>query len=189
MESTLTDASRRDLYRDPRIRRLLAAMTKPNGDLFPNRALEGDYRYYEAEEILQTSPEETLELLNQLSEAEILEKVLLMQPACPTCKSTELVTKPGCPFCGRSELKKVVAIEHLRCGYLGSEELFSAEGQLVCPMCGESLGNSDQRRNGNAFECISCLKVTTNPVLLQECKSCAKIHDHESVELKPVYTF
>lgn len=190
MEPQTIGVSRGNLCREPRIRRLLAAMTKPEGILTPKRALDGDYRYNEVEEILQASPEETLEVLNQLSEAKTLEKeIFLTQPVCPACKSPQLKTSLRCPFCEGDELRRVVLLEHLSCGYLGSEEEFSTRGQLVCPMCRQPTGSGEQRRNEHGFECVSCLKVTPTPLLRQECGFCGRAYNNESVELRPVYMF
>jgi hypothetical protein len=190
MVSQITSISRNDLYKEPRIRRLLASMTKPRSDLYPKRALEGDYRYFEAEELLEATPTETLDLLNQLSEAKILQReVFLTQPICPVCKSPQLVTTHRCPFCGGNELKKVILVEHLACRYLSSQERFSIGGQLVCPMCQQSIESDEQLRNEDGFECASCLKVTPTPLLRQECGFCGKAHSNESVELRPVYAF
>jgi hypothetical protein len=190
MEPPTTDTSRGNLCSEPRIRRLLAAMTKPEGTLTPRRVLDGDYRYHEAEEILQASPEETLALLNKLSEARTLEKeILLTQPVCPACKSAQLKTSLRCPFCEGNELRKVVLLKHLSCGYMGSEEEFSIHGQLVCPMCRQPTGSGEHSRNEDGFECKSCLKVTEVPLTRQECGSCGRTHNNESVELSPVYAF
>lgn len=190
MEPQTTNIPRNDLYKEPRIRRLLASMTKPRGGLYPKRAPEGDYRYYEAEEMLEATPTEALDLLNQLAEAKILQReVFLTQPVCPICKSPQLVTTHRCPFCGGNELNKVILLEHLACRYLSSKERFSIGGQLVCPMCQQSIESGEQLRNEDGFECASCLKVTLTPQLRQECGFCGKAHTTESVELRPVYTF
>jgi hypothetical protein len=190
MEPQTTAIFRDDLYREPRTRRLLASMTRPRGGLYPKRALEGDYRYYQAEEMLEATPSETLNLLNQLTEARILEReVFLTQLICPVCKSPQLMTTHRCPFCEGNELKKVILVEHLTCRYVNSKERFLIGGQLVCPMCQQPIESAEKLRREEGFECASCLKVTITPLLRQECATCGKAHSNESVELRPVYRF
>lgn len=189
MTSIVADVSRAELYRDGRIRRLLALILTRNEEVPPKRGPTGEYYYPQADEILGISSTETIDILNQLATARILEKeVVRTQTICPACKSAQLLTRLECPFCMTNNLRKVLMIVH-SCGHSGPEEAFRSGKQILCPQCGLALTGEEFRKRESVFQCVSCFKALPKPVLLQECDSCGNVISYESSDLRPVYAF
>jgi predicted RNA-binding Zn-ribbon protein involved in translation (DUF1610 family) len=123
----------------------------------------GEFTYPDAERIMGSSSRMTRELLEALSNEEILIKeVFTISIVCPYCGDNKFVVELVCPHCESTRLRVGVTIEHMECGYIGFEE---DVGEMVCPKCGKRMRalGIDYRKPGVMYWCLSCKEFTGEP--------------------------
>lgn len=80
-------------------------------------------------------------------------------------------------------------IEHTRCGFIGSNDLFRKAGGLVCPNCKSTIGESDYRKIGTSFQCNGCGSRFETPRISHMCNSCSDVFTFKEARYEPVYQY
>ncbi|MDW8033481.1 MAG: hypothetical protein RMI79_00795 [Nitrososphaerota archaeon] len=157
--------------------------------LKPVMGQNGDFTYPEAEKIMGTSTRMTREILEALSEEEILTyEVFTVSIICPYCSDNRFVVELVCPHCDSTRLKIGITIEHLECGYIGFEEDFR---EMICPKCRKRMRalGIDYRKPGVMYKCISCKEFVGEPRKKYAClKEKHVFYENDSVS-KEVYSY
>jgi len=135
--------------------------------------LSSDTLYYEGlvDEIEVKALQELAN--NELVDVEIYDRVV----SCPKCGSYRVKVKYVCPYCDSINLEKTRIIQHVACGFTGSEYAFYAKGKFkvrVCPNCGEEV-----HREGidfivltTMFQCLKCGRRVAEPGVKFVCDKC-----------------
>jgi DNA-binding Lrp family transcriptional regulator len=150
------------------------------------------FRYPEAETLLEASATETVERLQKLYsagilEAELVDTVLL----CSTCQSTDIRPKHICPHCKSNRLVHLEIIEHFPCGYIGPRETYKEiKGQFRCPSCKNLLeGEKQDHQLQNGIQCLDCKRFALEPRLLFHCFKCHNISSSTELKQQPIFKF
>jgi hypothetical protein len=82
-------------------------------------------------------------------------------------------------------------IEHIKCGYIDTEDHFQKEGKLVCPKCHKELTNPDldYHRAGIWCTCNQCSKSFDIPVPAHFCRDCQENFTFDDALYKDVYSY
>ena len=150
------------------------------------------YRYPEAESLLETTPEDTVERLEQLRRAGILEgEILEAIFTCSSCESPVLQPHYQCLTCSSNRLLRHEVIEHFGCGYLApTTEFKSSKKGLVCPQCQQVLkGEGQDYKSGYAFQCLDCDTVAANPRMVFRCLQCQTLNSATDMPQRPMYAY
>lgn len=131
--------------------------------------------------------------LQMLEAAEYVRKEQTsMNPSCPKCDSTHLVSGYWCSTCNSSNFARGSVLEHNKCGYTDFDSAFAQAGKLVCPKCNKELKliGVDYFRIDSAFKCKKCRNVFSSPRQKYSCVQCG----HSGFELSecgwvPFYTY
>jgi hypothetical protein len=189
--SSMINKEKEKYYQDHRVQKLLDKLISENlFELKPTFDPTYGFRYTEVEKILDGSPPDTAKLLETLSQVGILKKKLydkLIQ--CPSCKSPNVAIRYLCPHCNSFNISKKALIEHLQCGGIDTEEHFTAEGRLICPLCHMELREGEYRRIGTWFECADCKCRFDEPSVTQFCRNCLNQFTVKDAVLGNVYSY
>ncbi|MCF6177222.1 MAG: hypothetical protein L3J71_15810 [Victivallaceae bacterium] len=151
------------------------ALLSPEPD--PN-ALEA-FSYKKLKNVLGEMHELAFSILCELEERGLIEgkfydRLLL----CPHCKAHNICFRDACPKCHSTNLEVVELIHHFRCGYVGSENEFSAQNNstLNCPKCSYRLLSvgKDYEKPSEIFKCLACNWSGSEPLTLGRCIVCDK---------------
>ncbi len=149
--------------------------------------------YPDAEDILNLSSGETVEVLESLVRREILERKFFDQfLVCPSCASSNIKISSACPNCGSLRTQKKEIIEHLDCGYQAATQQFSEEdGRYLCPKCNEELQaiGVDYSKMSDIGTCESCGEIFDSPDYILRCDSCEDKFRLEEGEEKNIYSY
>ena len=181
-----------ELYRDRNVQMLLSKFLSGEiKTLEPVYDSDVGYRYPIVEAIVgdesQVAP-----FLNKLNEAGILEKELYDKIIfCPNCGSASVSTRYCCPFCKSFDIQKSALVEHIKCGYMDTEDKFCNGDACVCPKCNEELKkiDVDHRKAGIWCICRDCKKSFDTPVPMHFCRNCGETSSFEEVIIKDVYAY
>lgn len=101
---------------------------------------------------------------------------------CPQCRGQDVKIHFSCQKCGSKQVHKSMIIEHLFCGFKGTQKEFLRGEGLTCPNCGTDLAQRvDQidsnhkeyyRVIGSFFKCESCKEKMSRPEITFTCSSC-----------------
>jgi hypothetical protein len=128
--------------------------------------------------------------VERLREAGVLEAKLLDKlSVCPACGGTKSFPRFDCPRCYSFDIGRALIIEHIRCGYVGSEESFRSGGVIVCPKCKSDLKDVDFRKIGTSYECKSCGSRFTTPKVSNRCASCGTLFTFKDARYVSVYSY
>ncbi len=161
------------------------------GTLDPIYEQESGYRYPQVEAIIG-DPEETHKALAYLHDVGILKRQVIDKAIkCPQCNSANVSTRYCCPYCKSFNIKKSSLIEHIPCGYIGTEEHFKKAERLVCPRCHGELNKEDvnYRRAGVWCTCNDCSKSFDIPVPSHFCRVCLTIFTFDDAAYHDVYSY
>lgn len=183
---------RSELYKDHLVqvflsKFLIGEITK----LVPIFDSDQGYKYPLIEAILG-NPKKVDEFLRKLNENGILKKELYDKMLhCPNCTSPDISTHYNCPHCGSFNVRKSSLIEHLKCGYIDTEDHFRETTGLVCPRCKKELvePDVDYRKAGIWCNCNNCNKSFDIPVPSHFCKKCNKDFTFEDANYENVYSY
>ncbi|MEM3737639.1 MAG: hypothetical protein QXJ75_06120 [Candidatus Bathyarchaeia archaeon] len=173
------------------VKRLVDAITVMNGELEPLLDAERGCRYPEVEKILGNS-EEAAAFLERLAAEGVLERKLTSKSlGCPHCHSPNIAILTFCPYCRSYNIEKSLLLEHLKCGYIGTDSQFRREDKLICPKCNALLaeGGKDYRKIGAWFECHECRKRFSEPSTHERCRGCGATFQINDADLVSCYSY
>ncbi|PVX24474.1 MAG: hypothetical protein CW691_07535, partial [Candidatus Bathyarchaeum sp.] len=110
---------------------------------------------------------------------------------CPSCNSTKVTIHYTCPHCKSFDIKKSALIEHIKCGYIDTEDKFQKNSKLVCPKCKTELINSgmDYHKAGVWCNCNTCTKSFDIPVPEHFCRDCQAKFGFDDSIYSDVYSY
>jgi transcription elongation factor Elf1 len=180
------------LYKDHKVQLLISKFVSDELDtLNPIYDPKQGFRYPIVDEIVGDSSS-TEEFLQKLFEGGVLERKLYDKIVyCPSCNSANLSTHYTCPHCKSFDIKKSALIEHIKCGYIDTEDRFQKEGKLVCPRCNKELTNPDldYHKAGVWCTCNQCGKSFDIPVPAHFCRECHENFTFDDALYKDVYSY
>jgi len=190
--SKASKAQRSEVYKDHRVQLLLSKFTsKETSKLEPVYDPFRGYRYPVVEAIVGT-PSATEELLKNLFDVGILKRELFDKIVyCPFCDSANVSILYSCPNCKAFNIRKSSLIEHVKCGYIDTEEHFRVADKLVCPRCNRELikPEVDFRKAGVWCTCNECNKSFDMPIASHLCRNCHKSFMFDEAVCKDVYSY
>jgi hypothetical protein len=88
-------------------------------------------------------------------------------------------------------VKKSSLIEHIKCGYIDTEDHFQKDGKLVCPKCNRELTNPDvdYHKAGVWCSCNQCGKSFDIPVPAHFCRDCHQNFNFDESIYKDIYSY
>jgi uncharacterized CHY-type Zn-finger protein len=117
--------------------------------------------------------------------SKLLDKVIV----CPTCSGASVYSKYNCPRCSSFNIGKALIIEHMRCGFIGSQEKFRKGNELVCPKCKGLVTEAEYRKIGTSFECDSCGSRFEAPKISHKCNSCDDVFTFKEAKYEPIFDY
>jgi len=190
--SKVSEAQRSKLYKDHRVQMLLSKFaSKEINKLEPVFDPIHGYRYPIVEAIVGTQSA-TEEFLENLFNAGILKRELFDKIVyCPFCDSPNVSIRYSCPNCKAFNISKSSLIEHVKCGYIDTEEHFRVVDKLVCPRCNKELVKPDVdfRKAGVWCTCNECNKSFDMPVVSHLCRNCQRSFMFDESVSKDVYFY
>jgi hypothetical protein len=169
----MNEAVRRTLYANQGVKMLLRHMLKERQELLPEYDQNAGFRYPLAEQFILGPMTEALYLIRKLYEAGILlKKYRDKAVACPSCLSPAVSVKYLCVACSSSNFDKTRILEHVRCGFSDTDEMFMKEGEWSCPRCSKAIQKEDLREIEATFCCKDCGKSFEKPTWMHSCKKC-----------------
>jgi transcription elongation factor Elf1 len=180
------------LYKDHKVQLLISKFVSDElGVLNPIYDPEQGFRYPVIDEIVGNSSR-TEKFLQEMFEGGVLERKLYDKIVyCPSCSSANLSVHYTCPHCKSFDVKKSSLIEHIKCGYIDTEDHFQKDGKLVCPRCNKELTNPDvdYHKAGVWCTCNQCGKSFDIPVPAHFCRECHQNFTFDESIYKDVYSY
>jgi transcription elongation factor Elf1 len=180
------------LYKDHKVQLLISKFVSDElSTLNPIYDPKQGFRYPIVDEILGGSSS-TEEFLQKMFEGGVLERQLYDKIVyCPSCNSANLSIHYTCPHCKSFDVKKSSLIEHIKCGYIDTEDRFQKYGDLVCPRCNKELTKPDldYHRAGVWCTCNQCGKSFDIPVPAHFCRECHENFTFDEAIYKDVYSY
>lgn len=190
--SKASKAQRSEVYKDHRVQLLLSKFTsKEISKLQPVYDPIHGYRYPVVEAIVGT-PSATQEFLKTLFNVGVLKRELFDKIVhCAFCDSANISIRYSCPQCKAFNIRKSSLIEHVKCGYIDTEEHFQTTDKVVCPRCKKELikPDVDFRKAGVWCTCNECGKSFDMPVVSHFCRNCHKGFLFEEATYRDVYSY
>jgi transcription elongation factor Elf1 len=180
------------LYKDHKVQLLISKFVSDELDtLNPIYDQKQGFRYPIVDEIVGDSSSAE-EFLQKLFEGGVLERKLYDKIVyCPSCSSANISIHYTCPHCKSFDVKKSALIEHIKCGYIDTEDHFQKYGALVCPRCNKELTNPDldYHKAGVWCTCDQCGKSFDIPVPAHFCRECHENFTFDEALYKDVYSY
>jgi len=180
------------LYKDHKVQLLISKFVRDELDtLNPIFDPKQGFRYPIIDEIVG-GPSSTDSFLQKLFDGGVLGRKLYDKIIhCPSCNSANVSIHYTCPHCKSFDVKKSALIEHIKCGYIDTEDHFQKEGKLVCPKCNKELTNPnlDYHRAGVWCTCNQCAKSFDIPVPAHFCRECEEKFTFDEAVYKDVYSY
>jgi transcription elongation factor Elf1 len=180
------------LYKDHKVQLLISKYVSGEfGTLNPTFDPKHGFRYLVIDEIVGDSSK-TDEFLQELYEVGVLARKLYDKIIyCPSCSSANVSIHYTCPHCKSFDVRKSALIEHIKCGYIDTEDHFQEEGKLFCPRCNKELTNPDldYNRAGVWCTCNQCAKSFDIPVPAHFCRNCKANFTFDEASYKDVYSY
>jgi len=180
------------LYKDRNVQLLISKFVSGElGKLNPFYDPKYGYKYPVVDAIVG-DPSSTDELLQSLFEAGVLKRELYDKIVyCPSCNTANVSMHYCCPHCKSFDVRKSALIEHIRCGYIDTEEKFRKDDKLVCPRCHKELTKPDvdYHKAGVWCTCNECEKSFDIPVPAHFCRDCHRNFTFEESFYKDVYSY
>jgi Lrp/AsnC family transcriptional regulator for asnA, asnC and gidA len=149
------------------------------------------FRYPAAETVLEADAKDTVDRLEGLRRAGILQGELADSIfTCRKCASPDLHPHNQCVTCEGGRLMRHPVIEHFSCGFIGPRSEFETEKGLKCPSCGKSLeGEQQDYKSELAFDCLDCKTTTAKPRLVFRCFQCRTTSEAANMLELPMYVY
>ena len=180
-----------DLYKDHKVQLLISKFVSGEfNTLNPIYDPKNGFVYPAIAEIAGNS--NTEEFLQKLSEGGVLNRKLYDKIIyCPACNSPEVSIHYTCPHCKSFDVKKSALIEHIKCGYIDTEDRFQKGDELVCPRCNKELTTPDvdHHKAGVWCSCNQCKKSFDIPVPAHFCRKCQANFTFDEAIYKDVYSY
>jgi len=190
--SKASKAQRSEVYKDHRVQLLLSKFTSREiTKLEPVYDPIHGYKYLLVEAIVGV-PSATEEFLENLFDIGVLKRELFDKVIyCPFCNSATVSIRYSCPNCKAFNVRKSSLIEHVKCGYIDTEEHFRVANKLVCPRCNKELikPEVDFRKAGVWCTCNECNKSFDMPVVSHICRNCHKSFIFDEAVCRDVYSY
>jgi len=132
------------------------------------------------------------EFLQKLFEGDVLKRSVYDKIIyCPSCNSANISVHYTCPHCKSFDIKKSGLIEHIKCGYIDTEDHFQKDGKLVCPRCNKELvtPDVDYHKAGVWCTCNQCKKSFDIPVPFHFCRDCRENFSFDDAIYRDVYSY
>jgi transcription elongation factor Elf1 len=179
------------LYKDHKVQLLISKFVSEElGTLNPIYDPKQGFRYPIIDEIVGDSL--STKFLQKMFEGGVLERKLYDKIVyCPSCGSANLSIHYTCPHCKSFDVKKSALIEHIKCGYIDTEDHFQEEDKLVCPRCKKELTSPDldYHKAGVWCTCNQCGKSFDIPVPAHFCRECHENFTFDEAIYKDVYSY
>lgn len=180
------------LYKDHKVQLLVSKFLSGELDtLHPSFNLEKGLSYPVVDEIIGESAKKE-EFLQKLFDGGVLDRKLYDKIIyCPSCNSANTSVHYTCPHCKSFDIKKSALIEHIKCGYIDTEDHFQKDDKLVCPKCHRKLTTPDVDYNkaGVWCTCNQCNKSFDIPVPIHFCRKCKKTFSFDESIYKDAYSY
>ncbi|MBT8171758.1 hypothetical protein KJN74_02665 [Candidatus Bathyarchaeota archaeon] len=180
------------LYKDPKVQLLISKFVSDELDVLnPTFDPNSGFSYPIIDEIVGDSSS-AVEFLEKLFEGNVLERKLYEKIIyCPTCNSANISLNYTCPYCKSFDIKKSALIEHIKCGYIDTENHFKNENKLVCPKCNKDLISPDMDYNkaGVWCSCNLCDKTFDIPVPSHFCRECQTNFTFDDAIFKNIFSY
>jgi transcription elongation factor Elf1 len=180
------------LYKDHKVQLLISKFVSGElGTLNPTFDPKHGFSYPVVNDIIGNSSRAD-EFLQKLFEGGVLERKLYDKIIyCPSCSSANVSIHYTCPHCKSFDVKKSALIEHIKCGYIDTEDHFQKGDKLVCPRCNKELTNPDldYHRAGVWCTCNQCGKSFDIPVPAHFCRECEENFTFDDAICKDVYSY
>jgi len=180
------------LYKDHNVQLLISKFVSGElSKLNPVYNSKHGYRYPVVDAIVG-EPSSTDRFLQGLFEAGVLKRELYDKIVyCPSCNTANVSMHYCCPHCKSFNVRKSALIEHIKCGYIDTEEHFRKNDKLVCPRCQKELTKPgvDYHKAGVWCTCNECGKSFDIPVPAHFCRECRQDFAFEESLYKDVYSY
>jgi hypothetical protein len=180
------------LYKDHKVQLLISKYVSGElKTLNPTFDSKHGFKYPVIDEILGDYSK-TDAFLQELFKGEVLSRKLYDKIIyCPSCTSANVSIHYNCPYCRSFDIKKSALIEHIKCGYIDTEDHFQKEEKLVCPRCKRELLNpdGDYHRAGVWCTCNQCNKSFDIAVPTHFCRNCKENFTFDEALYKDVYSY
>jgi len=150
------------------------------------------FTYPTVKNILEVKDREVVPILESLVNEGILEKKFFDRLIrCPQCQSINLRPILHCPKCGAGNVSRGRIMEHLVCNYIGLEDEFLTNGNLMCPKCHQALKavDSGYRSLGLLYKCQECNEVIGMPRIKWHCLKCFTITAEDKITKTDIYHY
>ena len=129
--------------------------------------LKAGYAYPAVEGLIDTSEQDTVNILNTLADAGVLIRQPYEKFYVDPDGLFQLVPVEHCPRDDSSNLIKGQLVEHFACGYVGLDRDFRQESRYVCPKCRKEMRliGTDYRNIGIHYRCQDDGEIFTTPVI------------------------
>lgn len=116
---------------------------------------------------------------------------------CPTCDSPHVYSKYACPVDKSIFVRKVTLLQHTTDGFQAEKKVFQKEDRLVCPQCGNDLGDAHNsethdptlREIGFTYECIKGGHKFERPYVMHFCPDCGSMFDYKNARYVSLYAY
>lgn len=180
--------SKYEYYKDLNVETFMTSVLEKVESVKPVFDLEQGYRYPHVEHAIKSDPDKTNAFLENLVQAEILDKHIHdMEIRCPTCNSPNVSVNYICPKCISSHIRKTILLEHNTCGYIGTVINFGEP--LLCPRCGQPIKEGEYRDAGSIYECANCNQQIETPFIDHGCRKCGLKFSFENALYQPKYAY
>ncbi len=190
--SEASKTERTKLYKDHAVQLLISKFVSGElNELNPFYDPEQGYSYPVVDAIVGDTSRTNV-LLQNLSEAGVLERKLYDKIIyCPSCGKSNVSMHYCCPHCKSFDIRKSALIEHIRCGYIDTEEKFRKNDKLFCPRCYKEMAKPDldYHKAGVWCTCNECSKNFDIPVPAHFCRDCHQNFSFEEALYIDVYSY
>ena len=180
------------LYKDPKVQHLISKFISGEFKVLnPSFNPRDGFSYPLIEDIVGNSSSAP-DFLEKLSESNILKRKLYEKTIyCPFCSSANVSLNYTCPYCKSIDIKKSALIEHIKCGYIDTEDHFENGNKLICPKCNKDLvaPDMDYNKAGVWCSCNQCDKTFDIPVPSHFCRECHNNFTFEEAVYKDAYSY
>ena len=110
---------------------------------------------------------------------------------CSDCNSPEVYSKYACPKCNSLNVEYTELLEHMKCGYIGSNGKFIKDSFLVCPNCQIQLTDEalQYRVIGNCYQCEKCGYRFDKPDVIHICQKCGKKFRYQEAKYIKIFAY